>query len=85
MAKTRSRSPRGTRKGAGSSRGKKVIQLKPVYVEIGRTLRRLRSAPASREVKAAIARLTQCAKAIDRICGPTMAIPIQKLPRGMAL
>jgi hypothetical protein len=57
-----------------------VVRLKPIYTEIGRTLRQLRSAPPSDAVKHAIDRLEQCQKDIDMMCGPVMVIPIQPTP-----
>ncbi|HEY7059353.1 MAG TPA: hypothetical protein VH458_22620 [Vicinamibacterales bacterium] len=54
-----------------------MVRLKPIYTEIGRTLRQLRSAPPSDAVQRAIDRLEQCQSEINMICGPTMDIPIR--------
>jgi hypothetical protein len=57
-----------------------VVRLKPIYTEIGRSLRQLRSVPPSDAVQRAIDRLEQCQNEINTICGPTMDIPIRPTP-----
>ena len=96
MAKSRSRSASArraptkkarttrTRKSSGARRaaagGAKVVQLKPLYEQLGRTIDRLEQLPPSDRVKFAIARLQQCRSDFEEICGPTMAIPAESAP-----
>jgi hypothetical protein len=97
VAKTPRRSPRrrpaprSKRKKSGrkSAGGKNVINLKPLYLQIGRVLKQLEqlqkrkappgmlaaAAPADDQVSKAIARLSQHQLDFDDICGPTMEIP----------
>jgi len=87
LAKKRSRSSRSPRKKSAARRPssrrpeeRKVIKLKPIYEQVGRTLVQLRLAPPSDVVRGAIERLEKCRQDIDDICGPTMAIPIVPAP-----
>lgn len=58
--------------GAG---GPKVVRLKPLYMQLGRTIEQLQKLPATDRVKFAIERLSQCRAEFDSICGPTMDVP----------
>jgi hypothetical protein len=67
------------RKRASSTRGKRV-QLKPLYLQLGRTIDQLMKLPQSDRVRFAIERLQQHRSEFERICGPTMDIPAEPNP-----
>ena len=55
--------------------GRKVVTLKPLYEQLGRTIGQLQKLPPSDRVKLAIARLSNCQADIEETCGPTMDVP----------
>jgi hypothetical protein len=65
-----------------ASGGRKVIRLKPLYAQLGRTIEQLEKLPPSDRVKFAIERLTQCRAEFADMCGPTMDIPAAGMPLG---
>jgi hypothetical protein len=65
---------------AVASRGPKVVRLKPLYDQLGRTIEQLQNLPPTDRVKFAIERLTQYRQDFDDICGPTMDIPPDPMP-----
>lgn len=72
--KRAARSPRRAPRRAPRAGG--VIQLKPIYVQIGRRLEQLRGIPDPNQlVKDAIDRLQECQVQIGNICSPTMEVP----------
>lgn len=88
MAKSRSgsRSPRKktapARKPARRPAGKKkkglkgdVVQLKPLYEQIGLTILELETLGPNEQAKYAIQQLEACRAEFSRMCGPTMDIP----------
>ena len=77
-ARTTSRagSKPATRARKSSVRGKRV-HLKPLYLQLGRTIDQLSKLPPSDRVKFAIARLQTYRAEFNRICGPTMDIPAE--------
>jgi hypothetical protein len=56
------------------------VQLKPLYVQLGRVIAQLSKLPPSDRVKFAIERLQAQRAEFDRICGPTMDIPAEPFP-----
>ena len=62
-----------------STRGKRV-QLKPLYVQLGRVIGQLSKLPPSDRVKYAIERLEMQRAEFEKICGPTMDIPAEPVP-----
>ena len=91
MAKSRAKSAKsrksGTRKTTASrkkttarrpaARGRRQVQLKPVFNRINSSLAQLRRVEQTKDVRNAITRLTRCLKEIDDICAPDMIIPIE--------
>lgn len=68
--------PRNVRaRRAAAPSGPKVVQLKPLYQQLGRTIQQLQRLAPSDRVKLAIERLTRCQADIVETCGPTMDVP----------
>jgi hypothetical protein len=84
VAKSRVRSSKGsrTRKTAKTRRraaaGPRRIQLKPVFNSLSTSIDRLERAEQTAAVKKALARLSQCLRSLDGICGSDMVIPVTK-------
>ena len=62
---------------AASAAGR--VHLKPLYLQISRTIDQLSKLPPSDRVKFAIERLEMHRAEFERICGPTMDIPAEPL------
>jgi hypothetical protein len=75
-----SASRRAPARKAATRRSPKLVRMKPLYEQLGRTIDQLQKLPASDRVKFAIARLTQCREDFEDICGPTMDVPADPLP-----
>ena len=67
---------------ASPVRGMKVVRMKPLYEQLGRTLAQLEKLPTSDRVKLAIDRLSACRADFEDICGPTMDVPAGTIPPG---
>jgi hypothetical protein len=63
------------RKARAAAPGRKVVTLKPLYEQLGRTIGQLQKLPPSDRVKLAIERLNNCRTDIEETCGPTMDVP----------
>ena len=63
------------RKAKAAVPGRKVVTLKPLYEQLGRTIGQLQKLAPSDRVKLAIARLSHCQADIEETCGPTMDVP----------
>jgi hypothetical protein len=64
-----------TSRSPSKPRGVKVVRMKPLYQELGRTIAQLEKLGPSERVKFAIERLNQCRAEFADICGPTMDVP----------
>jgi hypothetical protein len=65
---------------AAATRTPKVVRLKPLYEQLGRTIEQLQQLPPTDRVKFAIERLSQCRQDFTDICGPTMDLPPDPVP-----
>jgi len=77
--KTSRAASRPAKRARKPSSGAKRVHLKPLYLQISRTLDQLSRLPPSDRVKFAIERLEMHRAEFERICGPTMDIPAEPL------
>ena len=73
QSKTAKRAPR---RAASAKR----VHLKPLYLQITRTIDQLSKLPPSDRVKFAIERLRMHQAEFESFCGPTMDIPAEPVP-----
>jgi hypothetical protein len=75
-SRAKSRSTRSKARPRAARRGARTIELRPIRLNLERTLKRLRKEQKTPDVRKAMKRLRNCLGEIRAICGPTMMVPL---------